>query len=262
MRHALFTLALTGVISGSAVSQTKTSKEIDGLVGPVHTVTTVSISFTRIEGGWTEGKRTLGPIMTYDENGNDGRFGNGSARAQIATGGASKYNDKGQEIERDYYGSDHLLVLKVLVSYDEAGHVTEHSEENGVGSLRRRNTFTFDGKGNMTNLSTYDSVNKLTRELTWTFDEQGNRTEWTESQLKGEGMVLFEKITYTYDDKENVLIETQFGNPEGMVMKKSFSYEFDARGNWIRRDRSISYGDATEIASKDADLRSITYYEK
>jgi hypothetical protein len=262
MKRALFVLALIVIFSSSAISQSKTSKEIDGLVGPVHTVTTVSIRLTRTGDVWTEGERTMGPVMTYDQNGNDGRFGNGNARSSLAAGGAVKYNAKGQEIERSYYGPDNVLVMKVLLSYDEAGHVTEVSEQNADGSLRRRNTFAFDDKGNMTSLGTYDGANKLNRKLTWTFDEKGNRTEWTESLLKGEAMALFERITYTYDDKGNVLLQTQYGNPAGMVMKESFSYEFDARGNWIKRDRSIAYGDSFEIVSKDIDLRSITYYEK
>ncbi|MDX6576312.1 MAG: hypothetical protein QOE96_2265 [Blastocatellia bacterium] len=262
MKHALFVLALIVVFSSSAISQSKTSKEIDGLVGPVHTVTTVSISLTRVGDAWTEGERRMGPVMTYDEKGNDGRFGNGNTGPGLSAGGFHKYNDKGQEIEKGYYGPGNVLVMKFLMSYDEAGHVIEETEQDGDGSLRRRHTFAFDDKGNMTSLGTYDGANKLTRKLTWAFDEKGNRTEWTESLLKGEAMALFERITYTYDDKANVLLQTQYGNPEGMVMKESFSYEFDTRGNWIKRDRSIAYADSFEIVSKDIDLRSITYFEK
>ena len=43
-------------------------------------------------------------------------------------------------------------------------------------------------------------------------------------------------------------------------MKQIFSYEFDDRGNWIKRERLLFAGDATEANGRDIDVRSITYY--
>src|SRR5207247_11404562 len=119
------------------------------------------------------------------------------------------------------------------------------------GKLVRRNAITFDEKGNMSSVSSFDSEDKLQRKLTWTFDKKGNRAEWTESRRQGEEMVIFEKLIDSYDDKGNVVIETQYGNPEGTVMKQFFSYEFDARGNWIKRERSSVPLDSPELQSKD-----------
>jgi len=242
------------------LSQTRTSKEIDGLVGPVHTVTTISVSVTKKDGVWTEAVSPMTSVFTYDENGNDGRFGDGGA-AIGGSEGVRKYNDKGQEIERDLIGPDNSIALKILFAYDDSGRVIEESEQFADGKLRRRHTHTYDGKGRETSLSSYDSNNNLNRRLTWGFDENGKKTEWTESKLNGKEMALFERITYTYDDKGNVLLQTQYGNPEGTVTKQAFTYEFDQIGNWIKRERHTArIGSGTIEEWKDVDSRSITYY--
>jgi hypothetical protein len=257
MRQSVLALTLIVVFAKIAPSQSKTSKEIDGLVGPVHTATTVYFTLTQTDGIWTESGRRTTSIITYDEDGNDGRFNNAH---EVARGCVRKYNDKRQEIERDCGESNNPSSVKMFFSYDEAGYLIEDSQQDGTGKLIRRNTFAFDEKGNMTSVGSYDSDNKLHRKLTWTFDPNGNRAEWTESHLAGEEMVLFEKITSTYDDKGNVLTETQYGNPEGAVMTKFFSYIFDERGNWIKKERAMVPFDSSDLRSKDVELRFITYY--
>ncbi|HBB97904.1 MAG TPA: hypothetical protein DC054_21185 [Blastocatellia bacterium] len=260
MKQIVSALSLTLILAALTLAQSKTSKEIDGLVGPVHTVTTVHLQLTRTEEGiWTEGPRTTDTIITYDEKGNDGRFRGGSPLARDCP---RKHNEKGQEIEVDCEGPSPETTVKTFWSYDEAGHTTEMLQRDGNGKLIRRYATTFDGKGNVISGSTYDSEDKLQRKLMWTFDEKGNRTEWTESHAKGEEMVLFERIVSTYDDKGNVLTETQYGNPEGTITTHFFSYEFDQKGNWIRRESCWMPLDSADLTSKQVDLRFITYYEK
>src|SRR6266478_4446640 len=69
--NRLILLTVLFMAPAVALSQTKTSKEIDGLVAPVHTVITVSVSYTKIDGVWTEGTKATTLVFTYDENGND-----------------------------------------------------------------------------------------------------------------------------------------------------------------------------------------------
>ncbi|MFY9621286.1 MAG: hypothetical protein WAQ99_15845 [Pyrinomonadaceae bacterium] len=243
-------------------SQQKTSREIDGLIGPVHKVVTVHTAFVRTGDKWVEDGETTTSVRTYDEKENGGRSRDGGSESANGRGGGTvKHNDKGQVVERAFYGPDNELAGKILFTHDQAGRVIEVVEQNGKGNLRRRHEQTFDDRGNMTSLSTFGSDNKINRKLTWTFDTKGNRTEWTEQLLKGDELTLFQRITSTYDDKNNVLVETQYGNPEGSVMRQVFSYEFDARGNWIKRERLLLAGDSNEAQRRDLDLRSITYYE-
>ena len=253
-------IELVLLFSAEAPGQTKTSKEIDGLIGPVHTVTSIFVDMAKVEGVWVESKRHAPSVITYDENGNDGRFGPGD-RLESSAGGTPIYNEKGQVIERRTIAPNGEEIFKLLFAYDDAGNQTEQSEIDH-GKLRRKVVSTFDEKRNRTTLGEYDSEDKLYRKLTWTFDEKGNRIEWTESHREGNEMVLFEKLVDTFDDKGNLLTETQYGNPEGAVIRTTYLYEFDARGNWISCEKSFLAGDSNEVASKSMTLRAITYYEK
>src|SRR6266581_4853226 len=187
MMKIIFVVVLTIIVALATMPQSRTSKEINGLVGPVHTVTTESVTLTKINDIWTETSKRVVSFITYDKNGNDGRFGGEANSPQSAAECVRKNNDQGQEIERDCM--DHGRVMKMFFSYDAAGHVIDESQQEANGKLKWKHTFNFDDNGNMTSLGQFDSDNKLTRKLTWTFDERGNRTEWTESLLKGEEMV-------------------------------------------------------------------------
>src|SRR5215831_21304567 len=210
---ALFLFA--GVITG----QPKTVKEVNGLIGPVHTVTSVIVELAKVDGVWVESKRYPPSLMTFDETGNIGGFGTSDQSQMSGGGGTQTYNEKGQLIEQRVTRPDGVVVSKVLFAYDEAGNQTELSNFY-YGKLQRKIVSTFDDKRNRTSLGEYDSDNKLYRKLTWTFDEKGNRTEWTESHSQGDEMVLFEKLVDTFDDKGNLLTEIQYGNPEGSVDRK------------------------------------------
>lgn len=106
-------LAFAGLIT----AQSKTSKEIDGLIGPVHTVTTVYLKRTKTDGLWIEAPRTTSSTITYDERGNDGRFRSGSLTAGNCP---RKFNEKGQEIEVDCKGPTPETTVNTFLSYDEA----------------------------------------------------------------------------------------------------------------------------------------------
>lgn len=246
-----------------ALGQSKTSKGIDGLVGPVHSVTTESATFSSENGVWVEGPREAISFIIYDTDGNDGRFGKG-LQSPVAGEVKSRYDDKGREIEQVYENRDGSILVKRVFKYDGKDRKTEETDYEADGSQMRRAVFTFDEYGNTSSMSFYDERDTLTRKLTWTFDSKGNRTEWTESILRGNELSLFCKITDHYDDKGNPVEEIQYGNPEGRVTKQMFRYEFDAMGNWIKRDREWR---AVEVSSGQSytthritDYRTISYY--
>src|SRR5260370_8403173 len=62
--NRLILLTVVFMAPAVALSQTKTSKEIDGLVGPVHTVITVSVSYTKKHGFWTVRSQTTTLFFT------------------------------------------------------------------------------------------------------------------------------------------------------------------------------------------------------
>ena len=151
-----------------------------------------------------------------------------------------RVNDIGQEIERDC--TSHGRQLKMFFRYDAAGHVIDELQQDAEGK--------------------FDTDNKLKRRLTWSFDDKGNNIEITQSVRENDEMVLFQKNTSTYDDKGNVLMNTQLGNPKGNSFTQYFNYEFDARGNWVKQESANLPFDSPDLRMKTVSLREITYYEK
>lgn len=249
------------LLAASSLAQQKTAKELDELSGPVHTVTTESATLTLEAGELVEGPKTTLSFITYGTDGNDGRSG-GTAASLSPIEPTRKLNEKGEEIERVYKNADETIARKTVFSRDGAGRVIEETDYKPDGSLMSRAVFTYDGGGNTDSMSFYNSQNVLTRKLTWVFDKKGNRTEWTESNLRGKEFRLFCKITSVYNDKNLVIEETQDGNPEGVITKKVFSYEYDATGNWIKRDRAWWYTQSgqTQLGGMDRTYRTISYY--
>jgi hypothetical protein len=255
-----FAVALTIISAASANSQPNNDRESAGLIGPVHTVAATNLTLNKVNDIWIETSRRTVYFLTYDENGNDSRFGGGPSSPQSIAECVRKYNDKHQEIERDCM--DHGRAVKMFFEYDPAGHVIDESLRDENGNLKWRHTFGFDDKGRRTSLGELDSDDKLKRKLTWVFDERGNNTEFTESIRKDGEMVLFQKNVSTFDDKGNVLTATPYGNPEGMTFTHYFGYEFDSHGNWVRKETAMLPLDSAELQTKLVELRVITYYEK
>ncbi|HEX8847244.1 MAG TPA: hypothetical protein VF791_21550 [Pyrinomonadaceae bacterium] len=248
----------------AAFGQTKPHRENDGLKGPVYTVMTESVTFSNEGDVWVEGQRNTVSFTVYDKGGTDARRQSSGQSAISASEVKSRYDDKGREIEQVYESPDGKIIVKRVFKYDDKGRKTEETDYENDGSQMRRAVFTYDSYGNTSSMSFYDERDRLTRRLTWTFDAKGNRTEWTESTLRGEELALFCKITSSYDGEGNILEEIQYGNPEGSVTRQTFRYEFDAMGNWVKRDRewhAIEGGPrSAHLTHKITDYRTISYY--
>jgi len=254
----LFAFTLLVLSGMPAISQAKNSRATDGLFGPVHTVVTTSVTVTKTNDLWLETDRRIVSSISYDENGNDSRIPLGLNSPVTIDTCVSKHNATGQEIEKDCL--DHGRPVKMFLEYDASGRVVDESRRDENGRLTSRHAFEFDGQGRRTVFREFDSDNRLKRKLTWSFDDKGNQTEWTESQRKADEMVLFQKNVWTYDDKGNPLTETQWGNPEGTVSKQFFSYEFDEKGNWIKKEGASLPFNSPELQTKRIEIRAITYY--
>jgi len=265
MKKLITAISLNLIFTCLAVGQAaKTSKEVDGLAGPVQSAVTESVELSNENGEWVEGERTVVSLITYDKDGHDGRFNNAlQNQSPVGSIGRVRRDEQGREIEHVTDLPDGVTI-KRTTKYDEKGMIAEQADYKGDGSLLTRTAYTYDARGHTTSLASYDSSNVLTRKLTWTFDEKGNRTEWTESTRRGSELLLFSKIVSVYDDKGNVMEETQYGNPEGTVTKQTFSYDFDSLGNWIRRDREwrrteLESGQSY-VVSRAREYRTISYY--
>jgi hypothetical protein len=83
-----------------------------------------------------------------------------------------------------------------------------------------------------------------------------------EEMVYSEDGSLVRRALYILDDKGNEIENTGF-MPDGSVYaKRSYTYEFDSNGNWIKRTSSGNVVSAERLRREPPSvlLRTITYY--
>ena len=113
----------------------ETDRIKDGLVGPVRRVRTEVVKLSGLEGRFTEGKRALLEMVSYDI--------------------------KGNKIENQYFPvTGATLTGKETYKYDEKGNISEMTLLNDDGSLLSKETYKyeFDFAGNWNKMTTFVAV--------------------------------------------------------------------------------------------------------
>ena len=68
---------------------------------------------------------------------------------------------------------------------------------------------------------------------------------------------MFSKITYQYDEEDNLIREKSYCPDGNICEEKRFEYEFDKKGNWIKKMEKLTEG--TVLVSETVYDRSIKY---
>jgi Rieske Fe-S protein len=81
------------------------------------------------------------------------------------------------------------------------------------------------------------------------------------STKDGSGQLLMREVI-SYDDKDNHLSSARYNRDNVLTENYSFKYEFDDRGNWIKRHRTKTgtAKDGTRINEDTVEYRVVTYY--
>jgi hypothetical protein len=92
----------------------------------------------------------------------------------------------------------------------------------------------------------------------YTYDTRGNRTAI--HQFMGD--LLVHGFRFTNDENGNVLRMVEYSKEHDPIKTETYSYEFDAVGNWIKR---LTFwerrnGDPPKLEPQEVNYRSITYY--
>ena len=170
----------------------------------------------------------------------------------------TKFNNDGNKIEENRYGSDWELEKKDKYTYDEKGNVIDGTVYDSNGEFSLKMKMNYDEKGNMIEHNSYLPDGKLFMSLTYTYDENGNEIEqntyvfyeWFEWKDKRKNTYdengdrierncydsngnLCEKYTYTYDENCNMIEEYKYGS-DGVLEKKD-KYTYDEKGNMIEK---------------------------
>ncbi len=136
--------------------------------------------------------------------------------------------------------------------YDAAGNRIEIVEYDGDENLIAKTVYKFDSNNNLVEETTYDCEDsenlELDSSILYVYDEQNRLIE---RQIKDEDMV-FEKIDYKYDNKNNIIEENFFERDdfedEGYSVR--IVYEYGANDNIVKE---------TEYELKDGGLEPMIY---
>src|SRR6185503_11190985 len=99
----------------------------------------------------------------------------------------------------------------------------------------------------------------LLEKVSYKYDQGGRRTE--ASYFKSNGS-LIRRVIYEYDDVGSIAVETEMKSNNKVANKQYYAYEYDRRGNWIKRTTSMwqNRGSGSYFVPVEVVYREISYY--
>ena len=269
MRRLSATLTFTLVLFFSAVAQEKSDREKANLLGPVRSVRSETIEYKDETLKQRVGIGESGSV-TYDEKGNEierntsliqGSFASKEVRTYDATGkliGSVSSTDDGVDERRVYayengklvhvvsYDANGKLDSKQFNSYGPDGRLLEEKYVVGKSAFGKT-VFKYDQSGNLSEMAFYTPDGKRslavmgpcrgTHRVTYTYNDERKPTRMAHSDPDGEVKWSWQ---YSYDSKG--MITTEILQYLSVRQTFVYVYEYDSRGNWIKKITTIDYG--------------------
>lgn len=290
MKKLLATASLILLCMSSVFAQGKTGWDEDDLKGRVRELRVERVLWRQVWGKWKEQKRELFSESSYDAKGN-------RAESSIYTNGypmkrVYSYDAKGNLAEVDYYEFGTRPFGKEEYIYNDKGQIVEKKVSNGI-----RVKYEYAPKGNKVSETVEDSAKDegprlvaLTDKTVFKYDDMGNLLEaayFKSDGTKGTHSIFkAHQIVHEYDSRglrtgtfhydadgsliqkwirqsEGKKISTEYTDSSGVVKSKSVSvYEYDSRGNWIKRSDSVIEFKDGKTSEKPTiiEYRIISYY--
>jgi len=257
-----------------AAQQRKPDRDYYELVGPVHTIRTETAKIEMKSGQIKEKQRKLSSIEKYNVKGDlidraytDAINGTINFYLQPAsllplhtyTGTINgtinksvfRHDSKGNYIEEIYIGNWDPDQRGYTYTIDRSGRVVQMD-----GVLRIRYECKFDGEGNrVESIGNYENVFELKVRDRYEKGRVVERMEYENDQLSY-------RQVYVRDDRGMVTEQIEY-KPNGTVSgRETYSYEVDARGNWVKRIKSkwVTREGKTYFEPEEVDYRMIRYY--
>jgi YD repeat-containing protein len=285
MRNFLTLLALALACVHPSTAQTETDRERAGLTGPVRAVRVERAQVSNVSGQLVEGARTLAQSSSFDEKGNatgqslfkpdgslDRKLGWGytydakgretertflNAEGVITSRAVSAYDGRGRKVEMTFYNPDGAVNHVQTFVYDDRGKLIREAHLNPDGTVRNVSVYTYDAGGRLREWSMQKPDGSLSQRKVSNYDEKGREIEWT--VYRGDGTPALGQRS-SYDERGNVVESLRYGNGV-LVSRETFTYEFDAHGNWVeRRLVRETVKEGYSLTEVEVSYRTITYY--
>lgn len=162
-----------------------------------------------------------------------------------------EYDEKNRKKLESSYKANGDLIYKTIFDYDGdnlAGVETINGADNTTAKIEK---FTYNDKGKVLTETSYNSFDKTNSVDEYTYDEKGNQTSRSNSK---DGNIMG-KVAFTYDDKNNQTSINVVDGAGTTLESKSYTFEYDAHGNWVKKTIKINDKPAFIVE------RKITYYD-
>jgi len=244
MKKLLAALALGSAFSAAVYAQRpQTDRDFDGLKGPVKSLTVERATLKRQGKRYVEERRALAERVTY--------------------------NAEGSRADDEWYSDyDGTLITKNVYRYvggekladaqasDPVIHIPNSSERIGGGMrpFSEKYRYKYDEQGRVGEM-TIERDGRVRLRVTY-----AHRNGRMEMHTRQDGDAVTYRRVDRFDAQGNLVGSTAFNlDPDLGVDKSSYTaYEFDARGNWVKRLKRVSWGGEPEV--REVQYRTITYF--
>ena len=266
----------------------KAAREVQGLNGPVRSVSVAVAVPVDKDGTWEPGEQKLASADTYDKRGNRTEHVDYRPDGTLDSKIVFTYDDQGNETEATWYDAGGMPQGRTVSTYDAEGHRAEARSYTAEGTLARRTVFTYDARGreaahsytpegapeSSTALS-YEGRGSL-GETAWYYASgvQGGQTVY-KHDAKG---TLLSSVTFayaadgtlqsrtevTYDARGNPTEVVWYGDNGQFKKRETSTYKYDIFGNWTQRTTTkwVSKGSQSFFEPPVVSYRTLTYYGK
>ena len=144
----------------------------------------------------------------------------------------NKYDEEGNMVKSLYFDKNDTKKKEVVIHNNSAGLKIKtelFTEKNG---LENRTTFEYDEAGNLLMLVIRNAKGKETLRSEKKYDSNGNEIFW---MMYSDGVPDY-KRTFRFNEKNEVIDEQTYDSKNfKLETDTKFSYEYDDKGNWIKR---------------------------
>lgn len=167
-----------------------------------------------------------------------------------------KFDEKGKITETFLSNARIKMFGRTLYSYDNQNRIIKKTTYNPDGSAVTENVFTYNTNGGLESKATQNAITKKVimktgykyespesysqyydgRFARWIKLTKDEKCRIVESNLYKEDKSLENKITISYDDKNNIVESIVFSPNGNQIEKMKYQYEYDSNGNWIKQN--------------------------
>ena len=209
-------------------------------------------------------------IYTYDYKGREIKNDTFKFKDRLVEIHMSQYDNNDNKTNSTQFHPDGRVHAIYNYKYDKRGNLIELLTDDMDANIKYKYTYHYDDTGNVIESNYYDSYSAepkelleflinniellpifLNRKTNNKYDGKGNIIESINYNQKG---LVISKSTWIIDGKRNTIEYMLFNSEGGIDSKRTYKYNYDETGNWIKR--TVFEKDIL----RDIIVREIEYY--